>query len=252
MKFYYYRITNIKNGSFYIGITTDVEKREKAHFSNLARQIHPNYKMQNDYNIYGKEAFIFKVFETFKGSEDEAYYHEYELIQKYRATESYNIHEGGKLNPVYCPQVLEQIKKTQQAKYDDILQYSYDGHQFHLVAIHGGIRDACRNTNADFRALQNALKSTQAHRGFYWVKESDKKEWLSRFLKRFKCCVAKINEKTKEIEDTSLTIRAFAEKYNTTYDKIYRSLVQDNRCERKYKFIRITAEKFAEINNLSL
>lgn len=28
MKFYYYKITNIKNGSFYIGITTDPKKRE--------------------------------------------------------------------------------------------------------------------------------------------------------------------------------------------------------------------------------
>ena len=29
MKFYYYKITNIENGSFYIGITTDYTKREK-------------------------------------------------------------------------------------------------------------------------------------------------------------------------------------------------------------------------------
>lgn len=43
-------------------------------------------------------------------------------------------------------------------------------------------------------------------------------------FKRFSCCVAKINEETGEIEDTSLTIRAFAEKYNATYDKIYSSL----------------------------
>lgn len=38
----------------------------------------------------------------------------------------------------------------------------------------------------------------------------------------------------------------------TTYDKIYHSLKRGDRCERKYKFIRITANQFAEINNLSL
>ena len=29
MKFYYYKISNIKNGSFYIGITTDYIKKRK-------------------------------------------------------------------------------------------------------------------------------------------------------------------------------------------------------------------------------
>lgn len=33
MKFYYYKITNIKNGSFYIGITTDPKKTRTLAFS---------------------------------------------------------------------------------------------------------------------------------------------------------------------------------------------------------------------------
>ena len=35
MKFYYYKITNIENGRFYIGITTNFEKRKKEHTNNL-------------------------------------------------------------------------------------------------------------------------------------------------------------------------------------------------------------------------
>lgn len=31
MKFYYYKITNIKNGRFYIGITTNPKEREHQH-----------------------------------------------------------------------------------------------------------------------------------------------------------------------------------------------------------------------------
>ena len=57
---------------------------------------------------------------------------------------------------------------------------------------------------------------------------------------------------TGKIEDSALTLTEFAKKYNTTYNRIYSSIRQNNRCERKYKFIRITAEEFAEINNLSL
>lgn len=40
MKFYYYKITNIENGSFYIGITTDYEKRKKQHLYQLEQGTH--------------------------------------------------------------------------------------------------------------------------------------------------------------------------------------------------------------------
>ena len=252
MKFYYYKISNIKNGGFYIGITTDFEKRKKQHLHNLEGKMHPNYKMQKDYEEYGKDAFIFEVIDTFEGEEKEAYEKEFNLIQKLKATQSYNILEGGKLNPVYSPQVIGKLKQTHQSKYDNILQYSFDGKNFKLENVFQGIRDASRSGEFDFRAIQNSLKSTQAHHEYYWVKEGEKEDWLKRFLKRHECCVAKINELTNEIEDTALTIKEFAEKYNTTYNKIYHSLKRGDRCERKYKFIRITAEQFAEINNLSL
>lgn len=252
MKFYYYKITNVKTNKFYIGITTDYNKRKKQHLNNLENRMHPNYKMQKDYDIYGLDSFNFEIIEELEATEEEAYEHEYQLIQNSGATSSYNILEGGRINPVYSPQVVEKLKKTHQAKYDNILQYSFDGKSFTLEAIHNGIRDACRNTGADFRAIQNAVKTAQSHHNYFWVKESEKEKWLKCFLNRFTCCVAKINEETGEIEDSALTIREFATKYNTTYNRIYSSIIQNNRCERKYKFIRITAEEFAEINNLSL
>lgn len=252
MIFYFYKICNIKNNKFYIGITTDYEKRKKQHFSLLKKGKHPNFKIQKDYDIYGEDSFVFEIIEKIEAEEDAAYNHEFELIQKYRATESYNILEGGKLNPVYSSQVINKIKISHQKKYNNILQYEFNGKEFKLVQIHNGIRDAVRNTGVDFRAIQNCLKSTQSHHDFYWIKEDDKEEWLNRFLKRFTCCVAKIDEKTGEIEDSSLTIQDFCKKYDTTYNKIYASIRQNNRCERKYKFIRITSEDFAKINNLSL
>ena len=252
MKFYYYKINNIENGSFYIGITTDYIKREKQHFDMLRRNAHPNYKLQADYNKYGKEKFIFSVIDSYEGNEQDAYQKEYDLIQFTNATQFYNILEGGHLNPVYTSQVLEKIKKSHQEKYDNILQYEFDGKHFTLIKIYGSIRDAAKLTGCDFRAIQNSLKTTQAHHNYYWVKENEKEKWLNVFLKRHTCCVAKINEQTKEIEDTALTIKEFAERYNTTYNKIYHSLKRGDRCERKYKFIRITANQFAEINNLSL
>lgn len=252
MKFYYYKITNIENGSFYIGVTTDYEKRRKQHLYQLEQGTHQNYKMLKDYQQFGSAVFAFEIIDELEGSEKEGYEHEYQLIQQFEATKSYNILEGGKLNPVYSPQVVEKLKKIHQEKYEDVLQYSFDGKSFRLVARHKGIRDAARNTGADFRAIQNSIKTGNAHHDYYWIKDGEQDKWLEIFLKRFNLCVAKINEQTNEIEDTALTIREFAEKYNTTYQKIYASIIQNNRCERKYKFIRITAKQFAEMNKISL
>ena len=174
MKFYYYKISNIKNGSFYIGITTDCFKRKKQHFNNLDNKKHPNHKLQTDYDIYGKEAFIFEVIDVFEGTEKEAYQKEYDLIQKYKAIDSYNILEGGQLNPVYSPQCLSKIKQTHQKKYDNILQYEFDGKKFNLIKKYGSLRDAAKIDNHDFRAIQKSVKNTQSHHNYYWVKESEK------------------------------------------------------------------------------
>lgn len=252
MKFYYYRISNVENGRFYIGITTDFEKRKKQHFKQLSGQIHPNYKLQADFNIYGMQAFKMEVIDEFDGTEEQGYQKEYELIQKYKATESYNILEGGQLNPVYSPQCLAKLKQSHQEKYDNILQYRFDGHQFHFINEYGSIHDAANLTNCDFRAIQRCLVNAQQHHGFFWIKSKEKDAWLQTFLKRFTCCVARIDETNGEIIDSALTINEFAQKYNTTYNRIYASLIQNNRCERKYKFIRISANQFAELNKLSL
>lgn len=252
MKFYYYKIFNIKNGGFYIGITTNFEKRKKQHFNQLANHSHINYKMQNDYDEFGKDVFQIEIIETLETDEQTAYQHEYDLIQKFQATQSYNILEGGKLNPVYSPQVVNKLKLSHQIKYNDIKQYSFDGKHFTLINVYHGLRDATRDGQHDFRAIQKSIKSAQAHHNYYWVEKTKEQEWLDTFLKRFKCCVAKLNEESGEIEDCALTIQEFADKYNTTYDRIYASLRQNNRCERKYKFIRITAQQFADIVNLTL
>lgn len=252
MKFYYYKITNIKNGNFYIGITTNLEERKKRHFYMLENNKHPNYKMQKDFNIYGKDSFNFEKIDELEGTEEEGYDYEYNLIQKYHADNSYNILIGGKINPVYSPQVVQKLKETHQKKYPNILQYKFENNKFILIKKFNGLRDASRSGEHDFRAIQKSIKNTQSHHNFYWVEEGTEEDWLKRFLERHTCCVAKINENTNEIEDTALTIKEFAEKYNTTYTKIYSSIRQNNRCEKKYKFIRITAKEFAEINNLSL
>ena len=57
---YIYKIINIKTNKFYIGSTINFEKRKKRHISDLRKNKHHCLYLQNAYNKYGENAFIFK------------------------------------------------------------------------------------------------------------------------------------------------------------------------------------------------
>lgn len=58
-----YRIVNKINNKVYIGSTIDSERRKLEHFNQLEKGIHINTHLQNAYNKYGKNVFIFDIIE---------------------------------------------------------------------------------------------------------------------------------------------------------------------------------------------
>lgn len=58
-----YRITCTVTGKFYIGSTKSLRRRYQAHFGNLQRKVHNNNKLQQAFNKYGLNAFVFEVLE---------------------------------------------------------------------------------------------------------------------------------------------------------------------------------------------
>jgi len=56
-----YKITNILTGDLYIGSATDIVKRWWLHKYQLLKNIHHSTYLQNAYNKYGKNTFIFEV-----------------------------------------------------------------------------------------------------------------------------------------------------------------------------------------------
>lgn len=56
-----YRILNTETNKEYIGSTKDEIKREKQHFSRLKNNNHHCIHLQNSYNKYGKDKFIFEI-----------------------------------------------------------------------------------------------------------------------------------------------------------------------------------------------
>ena len=63
MKSGIYKITNLKNGKFYIGSSKDIEFRWSEHKKHLNGNYHINKKLQNAWNFYGKENFEFTIIE---------------------------------------------------------------------------------------------------------------------------------------------------------------------------------------------
>lgn len=56
-----YKITNLITKDFYIGSAINFYKRKHAHFSTLKTNTHKNPHLQNAYNKYKKENFIFEI-----------------------------------------------------------------------------------------------------------------------------------------------------------------------------------------------
>lgn len=67
-----YKITNKVNGKFYIGSSIDIEDRCENHYYShrkmLNRGEHYNNHLQNAWNKYGEENFIFEVIELYPSS----------------------------------------------------------------------------------------------------------------------------------------------------------------------------------------
>lgn len=64
-----YKILNTINGKFYIGSSKNIYYRIRRHYSELKRNIHPNYHLQNSFNKHTEKVFIVDIIEECLESE---------------------------------------------------------------------------------------------------------------------------------------------------------------------------------------
>jgi len=124
-----YKITNIINGKFYIGSSVQIEIRIKNHFKLLEQNKHPNPYLQNSYNKYGKNAFIWSILELTNEENLRIIEDNYIKSTKcYERNVGYNIAKGAiKSGRDYFTE--ETIKKLQKPKSELAKQHMRDAIQ---------------------------------------------------------------------------------------------------------------------------
>lgn len=89
-----YKITCLKNGMIYIGSSKNVKTRISNHKYSLRNNLHHNFYLQEDYNIYGLENFKFEILKTCENNYLEL---EQKYLDKlkpfYKLGRGYNINE---------------------------------------------------------------------------------------------------------------------------------------------------------------
>lgn len=112
-----YCIINRINNKVYIGQSLNLQKRFKEHKTDLKKGIHVNTHLQNAYNKYGVENFIFKVIMFCDASELNKY--ENFFIKIFHATDrnkGYNILQYANQNPSTVQEVKNKISKANKGR----------------------------------------------------------------------------------------------------------------------------------------
>lgn len=254
MLFHYYKITNKINKKVYIGITEkECVIRWKQHISLLEKNKHTNYNLQLDWNMYGKNNFIFEEIESIDyNSPEEGYFHEYQLIQEC-AEEKYNILLGGNLNPMYTPEVKEKMVKTKQSQVPCIYQLEeIEENVFKIVNKFNSQKEASRLTNADQGNIQHAIVKHTKGCGYYWITEDQlntfKTDWVPSRTKITPC--AQLNE-NEEIIKVHYNRSIFEKEYGWTSGCI-KGAINRNGKTHGIKFINISIDDYYKIKPITL
>lgn len=124
-----YRIINIDKNKVYVGSSINLKSRKYKHFKDLERNIHCNKKLQNSYNKYGKDNFIFEIIEEVSYSEDKEFLKKTLLErEQYWIDELDTVNVGYNINPLAMSRLGSKISQ----EHVDILRRVNRGNKYNL------------------------------------------------------------------------------------------------------------------------
>lgn len=122
-----YKITNTRNGKFYIGSSIDTRKRFKQHKRSLKGKTHHNKHLQYSWNKYGADAFVFHVIEIIPKWESLETAEDIWLTRHVGKEHCYNVGTSAKA-PMRGATHSDKVKAKISTKVQEVLADGKGGH----------------------------------------------------------------------------------------------------------------------------
>lgn len=145
-----YCILNIANCKLYIGSSVNLSARFRKHISELRRRKHHNQYLQNSFNKYGEENFVFVVLEFVRDEKKVT-----EIEQSYIELFSHNVLYNMNVNATNS---LGLKRKSATKNSKEVYQFSMDGV---LIKEWKSIDDAATSLNIPWRNIMNMCQKTK-------------------------------------------------------------------------------------------
>ena len=188
-----YLIINLQNNKFYVGSAVNARKRKNKHLQQLRKGNHDNSYLQNSYNKYGENNFLFILIEDVPNLNDltsrEQYWIDsldacnkeiaYNILPKANSTLGYK--HGAKSTEKHRQAGLnlspESRQKISESKFKPIVQLSLDGE---FVKRWNSIKEVCDTLGFQQSSISTCCankNNVKQHKGFIWVWEDDYKNF---------------------------------------------------------------------------
>lgn len=167
-----YKITNLADNKIYVGQSIDIEKRWKTHIRELNKGIHHNIKLQNAWNKYGENCFLFEILE--ECSEHELNSKESFWIKELDSyNRGYNLDLGGNGIRGYKHTSEELAKMTQIQHPKAVVQLD---NNFNVIATYESCSQAAKKLNLSARGIKAVCEHVNHQKtigGYYWAYKDD-------------------------------------------------------------------------------
>lgn len=174
-----YMILSLIDNKKYIGEAVSIYKRWWSHRMNLRFNRHSNQYLQNAWNKYGKDNFIFHIVEVLKDSTKQSRLEREKYWTNYYNTENQNF--GYNFANVHSEDSLNKKKAKVERKqriYKKIYQLSKEDNS--VIKIWNRVKDVCDfldiKEKSFLKHVWSLNKRVFTYKGFIWVREKDYKE----------------------------------------------------------------------------